>query len=78
MLNIVPVPGIGAIIAGYRNPHSPLLRHGIAQALLVAFGSWPLILPGLIGLAWAIRTAMIIDGAQQPGRRTRPVEGMDA
>jgi len=57
VLNIVPVPGVGAIIAGIKNPHSGLLKVGIAQALLVLFGSYPLIFPGAIGFVWACWTS---------------------
>lgn len=60
ILNIVPLPGLGAIIAGYRNPHSGLVRTGFLQLLLVVFGSWPLLFPGFIGLAWAVATAVRI------------------
>ncbi len=57
VLNILPVPGVGAIIAGIKNPHSGLLRTGIAQTLLVLFGSYPLIIPGAIGFVWACWTS---------------------
>ncbi len=57
VLNIVPIPGVGAIVAGVRNPHSGLLRTGILQTLLVVFGSYPLIIPGAIGFGWAAWTA---------------------
>lgn len=53
VLNVLPVPGTGAILAGWRNPHTHLLRRGILQMVLVVFGAWPLIVPGAIGLAWA-------------------------
>lgn len=57
VLNIVPIPGVGAIIAGIKNPHSGLLKMGIAQTLLVVFGSYPLIVPGAIGFVWAAWTS---------------------
>jgi len=59
ILNIVP-PGVGAIVAGWRNPHTRLLRNGVVQFVLVAFGAWPLVFPGIIGLAWAIWDAVRI------------------
>lgn len=60
ILQILPVPGVGAIIAGIKNPHSKLLGRGIAQASLVIFGSYPLIIPGALGLIWAIVDAVAI------------------
>ncbi len=60
VLQIVPLPGVGAIIAGIKNPHSGLTKRGIAQLALVVFGSWPLILPGAAGLIWAIVDAVRI------------------
>ncbi|HUR61906.1 MAG TPA: hypothetical protein VM286_06030 [Candidatus Thermoplasmatota archaeon] len=54
VLNFLPIPGVGAMLAGWRNPHSRLLPRGAAQALLVVFGTYPLIVPGAVGLAWAI------------------------
>lgn len=62
-LNVVP-PGVGAILAGWRNPHTRLLRHGVVQLVLVAFGAWPLIVPGAIGLAWAVWDAVRIGQAR--------------
>lgn len=56
-LNILPIPGVGAIIAGHRNPHSRLRGKGVAQLVLVVFGSFPLIIPGVIGFVWACYTA---------------------
>ena len=44
VLQVFP-PGVGAIIAGSKNPHSRYLGRGIAQLALVVFGSWPLIVP---------------------------------
>jgi hypothetical protein len=53
ILNVVPLPGVGAMLVGWRNAHTRLLRNGVLQAVLVLFGSWPLIVPGLLGVAWA-------------------------
>jgi hypothetical protein len=53
VLNVLPLPGLGAVLAGWRNPHTRLLRNGALQLALVAFGIWPLVLPGAAGLAWA-------------------------
>ncbi len=66
ILNVLPVPGIGAIVAGWRNPHTRLLRVGIAQAVLVLFGTWPLIFPGIAGFAWAAWTAYTIQRDARP------------
>jgi hypothetical protein len=63
-LNLVPLPGLGAAIAGWRNPHTRLLRNGLMQLTLVVLGSWPLIVPGAIGLAWAVWDAVRIGQAQ--------------
>jgi hypothetical protein len=52
-LNLLP-PGLGAMLAGWRNPHSRLLGRGASQLLLVLFGTYPLVVPGLAGLGWAI------------------------
>lgn len=59
-LTLLPWPGLGAAILGWRNPHTRLLQHGLLQATLVLFGSWPLVIPGAIGLAWAIWDAIRI------------------
>lgn len=56
-LNVLPLPGVGAILAGHWNPHTKLRGKGIAQLLLVVFGSFPLIVPGAIGLVWACYTS---------------------
>lgn len=53
ILNLVPLPGLGALLAGWRNAHTTLRRDGILQLVLVVFGSWPLILPGALGFLWA-------------------------
>lgn len=60
ILQVVPVPGVGALWAGWRNPHTRLARHGAVQALLVVTGSWPLVVPGAVGLAWAVWDAVRI------------------
>lgn len=60
VLQLLPIPGVGAIIAGIKNPHTGLLGRGIAQVALVLFGSWPLIIPGAAGLVWAIVDAVRI------------------
>ena len=62
ILNVVP-PGLGAIWVGWRNPHSRLMQRGWLQFVLVVFGSWPLIVPGAIGLGWAIWDAVRIGQA---------------
>jgi hypothetical protein len=67
VLNIVPLPGLGAVIAGWRNPHTKLRRDGALQLALVLFGSWPLIVPGVAGLVWACFTAYHIQRDGRPG-----------
>lgn len=66
MLQVVPLPGLGAILAGTKNPHSRLLGRGAAQMTLVVLGSWPLIIPGAIGLLWAIWDAVRIAQNARP------------
>lgn len=61
---LLPLPGVGAAILGWRNPHTRLLRNGLMQATLVLLGSWPLVVPGAIGLAWAIWDAVRIAQAR--------------
>ncbi len=63
-LTLLPIPGMGAAILGWRNPHTRLLPHGLMQATLVLFGSWPLVIPGLIGFAWAVWDAVRIAQAR--------------
>lgn len=63
-LNVLPLPGLGAVLAGWRNAHTTLRRDGALQVALVAFGSWPLVVPGAAGLAWAIWTAVRIARAE--------------
>jgi hypothetical protein len=53
-LNVLPLPGLGGILAGWRNAHTTLRRNGFLQLVLVVFGSWPLVVPGAVGLLWAI------------------------
>lgn len=77
-LQVVPLPGLGAIIAGQRNPHTRLRARGIAQATLVVFGSWPLILPGAAGLAWAVWDAVrIAQWSQPPDAWSEPAPDAD-
>lgn len=54
LLNLLPLPGLGAVVAGWRNPHTRLLSRGAAQMALVALGSYPLVVPGVFGFAWAV------------------------
>lgn len=63
-LNVLPLPGLGAMWLGWRNPHTRLLRNGALQATLVAFGAWPLVVPGVVGLAWAVHDATRIARAR--------------
>lgn len=63
-LNVLPLPGLGAVILGWRNPHTGLLQRGLLQLVLVLFGSWPLVIPGAIGLAWAAWDAVRIGQAR--------------
>lgn len=63
-LNVLPLPGLGAVLAGWRNAHTNLRRNGVMQLTLVLFGSWPLIVPGAVGFAWAIWDAVRIGQAR--------------
>ena len=63
-LNVLPLPGLGALLAGWRNPHTRLVRNGALQMTLVVLGAWPLIVPGAIGLAWAAWDAVRIGQAR--------------
>ena len=63
-LNVLPIPGLGAILAGWRNAHTTLRRNGILQLVLVVFGSWPLVVPGIVGFAWAAWDAVRIGQAR--------------
>ncbi len=72
-LQVFPLPGLGAVLAGTRNPHSGLLGRGVAQMALVVFGAYPLLVPGAIGLAWAVYDAVRIGRfARPPGPLSRP------
>jgi hypothetical protein len=64
VLNVLPLPGLGAVLAGWRNAHTTLRRNGILQMVLVVFGSWPLVVPGAIGLGWAVWDAVRIGQAR--------------
>ena len=67
------IPGVGAIVAGAKNPQSRYLGRGIAQFCLVLFGSWPLIIPGAVGVIWAWTDAYRIGrDAMPPGPMSRP------
>ncbi len=77
VLQVFP-PGVGAIIAGSKNPHTKYLGRGIAQLVLVLFGSYPLILPGAIGLLWAWYDAIQIGRlSAPPGPMSRPTPDAD-
>lgn len=77
ILQVVP-PGVGATIAGAKNPHSRYLGRGIAQLALVLFGSWPLLIPGAVGLIWAWTDAYrIATQAVPPGAMSRPTPDAD-
>jgi hypothetical protein len=75
ILAVIPLPGVGTIIAGWKNPHTRLLRNGWLQLLLVVLGAWPLVLPGVFGLAWAIWDAQRIGTAKL--RKLPPRNGSD-
>ncbi len=64
VLNGLPLPGLGAVVVGWRNPHTRLARNGAMQMTLVLLGSWPLVLPGAAGLAWAMWDAIRIGKAE--------------
>jgi len=64
VLNVLPLPGAGAVWAGWRNAHTRLRRDGLLQMALVVFGAWPLVIPGAIGLAWAAWDAVRIGQAE--------------
>ena len=72
------LPGVGAIVAGSKNPHSRYLGRGVAQLVLVVFGAWPLIIPGAVGLTWAWFDAYRIGrDARPPGPMSRPTPDAD-
>lgn len=74
VLAVVPLPGLGVFLAGHKNPHTKYRARGAAQLLLVVFGSWPLVLPGVAGLAWAAYDAVTIHRtAVVPGEKSRPI-----
>jgi hypothetical protein len=75
ILNLLPLPGVGAVVVGWRNPHSRLLGRGASQAALVLFGSYPLVVPGAVGLAWAILDAVRILQADLAPLPPRAPEG---
>lgn len=60
VLAVFPLPGLGTLLAGIKNPHTRFTLHGALQLVLVVFGSWPLIVPGVAGLAWAVWSAVQI------------------
>lgn len=64
VLAVVPVPGLGCVVVGHMNPHTGLRRNGWLQMLLVVFGSYPLFVPGAIGLGWAVVDAIRISQAE--------------
>ena len=69
ILNVVPLPGLGALLAGWRNPHTRLRRNGSLQMALAVFGSWPLVVPGAVGLAWAAWDSVRIAQARMSSPR---------
>ena len=73
VLNILPLPGLGATLAGWRNAHTNLRRNGLLQMTLVVFGSFPLIIPGAIGFVWAI-----VDGVRILQSRALPAPPRNA
>lgn len=74
-LQVLPLPGLGAVIAGHKNPHTKLRARGIAQLSLVVFGSWPLIIPGAAGVVWAWWDAFVMARtAVAPGPMSQPAE----
>lgn len=78
VLQVAPLPGLGAVLAGRKNPHTGLLGRGLAQMSLVILGSWPLVLPGAAGFLWAAWDAVQIHRrARPPGPMSLPVEGQE-
>ena len=75
VLNVVPLPGLGALLAGWRNAHTTLRRNGALQMALVVLGSWPLIVPGALGFAWAVWDTVRIARAKL--RRFPPANAPD-
>jgi hypothetical protein len=78
LLQVVPIAGIGAIIAGWKNPQSRLLGRGILQAALFLFGFYPLMWPAAIALLWALWDLRLILAAAPPGKWSRPTRVPDA
>ncbi|MGB0653098.1 MAG: hypothetical protein ACPGQL_07835 [Thermoplasmatota archaeon] len=75
VLAVVPLPGLGTFLAGWKNPHSGLRSRGILQMILVVFGSWPLILPGVAGFIWACWGAVRIHRDARPtGTLSQPTD----
>lgn len=72
-LNVLPLPGLGALLAGWRNPHTDLRRNGALQLLLLA-GAYPWIVPGLAALVWGTYDALRIAKADlvPPEARAAP------
>lgn len=60
--NVLP-PGLGAMVLGWRNPHSRLLPRGALQMALVLLGSYPWLVPGVAGILWAVWDAWRIGHA---------------
>lgn len=75
VLNAIPLPGLGALVAGFRNPHTTLRRNGALQMTLVLLGSYPVIIPGAIGFAWAVFDAVRIMNAQEIPRPPKVPKG---
>jgi hypothetical protein len=77
ILNVLPLPGLGAILVGWRNPHTTLRRNGALQMMLVLLGTWPVIVPGVAGIVWAVWDAVRIAQAKEipkpPKSATPPV-----
>lgn len=74
ILNVLPLPGAGALAVGWRNAHTTLRRNGALQMALVVLGAWPLVIPGAIGFAWAVWDAVRIAQARirMPGPAEAP------
>lgn len=74
VLAVFPLPGLGTLLAGLKNPHTRFTLHGSLQLVLVILGSWPLIVPGAAGFAWAVWSAVQIHArSRSPPPWTRPV-----
>jgi hypothetical protein len=76
VLNLVPLPGLGAVLAGWRNAHTTLRRNGLLQLGLVVLGSWPLVVPGVAGVLWAAWDTIRIahaDLSPLPSKAAEPV-----